>query len=198
MGQPLYLQLPMPACGKERLWWWFHPLRVTWQSCLASMAAWLSSTGISHHSLLPHITSTHRSTVKSRCCPGIAPQSLNSSSQPLHSSFPTPGRGDQCSCPGYVWLQQGLSDSHSLQGATEQLFHSQPLVFLLWLGQLPLYGEQTPASVPPPTEGRSSPTNTPVLFPRSYWVLRWSIYSFPLVRFSSPLSADVLHAVLLS
>ena len=48
------------------------------------MAAWLSSTGISHHSLLPHIPSTHLSAVNSSPCPGIAPQSLNSSSQPLH------------------------------------------------------------------------------------------------------------------
>ena len=38
---------------------------------------------------------------------GIAPQSLNSSSQPLRSP------GDLLPCLGYVWLQQGLSDSHS-------------------------------------------------------------------------------------
>ena len=35
-------------------------------------------------------------------------------------------------------------------------------MFLLWLRQLPWCGDQTPASVPPPTEDRSSPTNTPV------------------------------------
>ena len=35
-------------------------------------------------------------------------------------------------------------------------------MFLLSLRQLPRYGEQTPASVPPLTEGRSSPTSTPV------------------------------------
>ena len=69
--------------GGERLWWWLHPLRVTQQYRLASMAAWLSSTGISHHSLLPHIPSTHLSAVNSSPHPGIAPQSLNSSSQPL-------------------------------------------------------------------------------------------------------------------
>ena len=32
-----------------------HPLHVTQPYCLASMTAWLSSTGISHHSLLSHI-----------------------------------------------------------------------------------------------------------------------------------------------
>jgi len=74
----------------------------------ASMAAWLSSTSISHHHLLPHIPSIRLSAVHSSPCPGIAQQSLNSSSQLL----PLPG--DQRSCPEYVWLWQGLSDSHSI------------------------------------------------------------------------------------
>ena len=43
-------------------------------------------------------------------------------------------------------------------------------MFLLWLRQLPLCGDWTPASVPPPTEGRSNPTNTPV-FPCSPFIL---------------------------
>jgi len=60
------------------------------------MAAWLSSTGISHHNLLPHSPSICLSTVKTSPCPGIAPQSLNSISQPPH-------------CLGYLWLWQGLS-----------------------------------------------------------------------------------------
>ena len=50
----------------------------------------------------------------------------------------------------------------------------------------------------PPTEGRPSPTNTPVFPPSSlsYWVLCGSMYSFPLLRSSCPLSAGVLHALL--
>ena len=94
--------------GRERLWLWLHPLRMTQQYRLASMAAWLSSTGISHYSVLPHIPSIRLSTVNSSPHPGIAPQSLNSSSQPL----PLPG--NLCPCPEYVWLRQGLSDSHSI------------------------------------------------------------------------------------
>ena len=43
-------------------------------------------------------------------------------------------------------------------------------MFLLWLRQLPRCGDWTPASVPPPAEGRSSPTNTPV-FPLTSLVL---------------------------
>ena len=56
---------------------------MTQQYRLASMAAQLSSTGISHHNLLPHIPSIRLSTVNSSPHPGIAPQSLNSSSQLL-------------------------------------------------------------------------------------------------------------------
>ena len=92
MSQPI-VQLPT------------HPLHLTQQYHLASMAAWLSATGISHHNLLPHIPLIHLSAVNSSPHPGIAPQSLNSNSLPLHLP------GGQCSCLGYVWLWQGLSDS---------------------------------------------------------------------------------------
>ena len=44
-------------------------------------------------------------------------------------------------------------------------------MFLLWLRQLPWCGDRTPASVPPPAEGRSSPTNTPVFPPSSFILL---------------------------
>ena len=55
----------------------------TQQYCLASMAAWLSSTGVSHHNLLPHIPLICLSAINSSPCPEIDAQSLNSSSQPL-------------------------------------------------------------------------------------------------------------------
>ena len=47
------------------------------------MAAQLSSTGISHYNLLPHILLIHPSTINSSPHPGIALQTLNSSFQPL-------------------------------------------------------------------------------------------------------------------
>jgi len=47
-------------------------------------------------------------------------------------------------------------------------------MFLLWLRQLPCCGYQTPASVPPPAEGRSSPTNTPVFPPSSFILLSFA------------------------
>ena len=71
---------------------------MTQQYHLASTSPWLSSTGISHHNLLPHIPSIRLSAVHSSPRPGITPESVNSSSQPL----PLPG--DQCSCPECVWL----------------------------------------------------------------------------------------------
>ena len=129
----------------------------------ASMAAWFSSTGISHHSFLPHIPSIHLSAVSSSPHPGITPQSLNSGSWPL----PLPGH--PCSCLAYVWLQQGQSDSHSIY-----CHRSAVSLLVLNVSSLtqiiaPLWG-QTPASVPPPAKVRSSPTNTPV-FPTSSFIL---------------------------
>ena len=59
------------------------PLRMTQQYPLASRAAWLSSTGISHHNLLLHILSMCLFAANRSPRPGIAPQSLNSSFQPL-------------------------------------------------------------------------------------------------------------------
>ena len=47
-------------------------------------------------------------------------------------------------------------------------------MFLLWLKQLPQCGDQTPATVLPPTEGRSSATNTPVFPPRSFILLSFA------------------------
>ena len=41
-------------------------------------------------------------------------------------------------------------------------------MFLLWLRQLSRCGDQTPASVPPTTEGKSIPTNTPAFPPSSF------------------------------
>ena len=85
-----------------------HLLGMTQQYLLAFMATQLSSSGISHHNLLPHTPLICLSAVNSSPRPGIAPQSLNSSFQPLHLP------GDLHPCLGYVWLWQRLSDSHSI------------------------------------------------------------------------------------
>ena len=71
-------------------------------------------------------------------------------------------------------------------------------MFLLWFRQWSWFGNWTPASVSSPTEGKSSPTNTPVFPPSSFFLPSFacSIYSFPLLRYSCPFSAGVLHALL--
>ena len=74
------------------------------------MVAQLSSTGISHHNLLPCIPLICLSTVNSSPRPVIVPQSLNSSSQPLH--LPE----DLCPCLGdqALRLWSGSTDSKTL------------------------------------------------------------------------------------
>ena len=59
------------------------------------------------------------------------------------------------------------SDSHSIQAATDQLFHSQPYMFLLRLRQLPRCGDLVSVSLPPPAKGRSSP-NASAFSPSSF------------------------------
>ena len=110
-ARPSIVQLRMLSCRGREAMVMLHPLHVTQQYNLASMAAWFSSTCISHHDLLPHIPSIHLSAVNSSPHPGIAPQSLNSSSQPLHLP------GDLCGVygPWCVWVWQGLSDSYSFR-----------------------------------------------------------------------------------
>ena len=116
MGQPLYSS--GANCGQREAMVMAPPPRVTQEYRLASMAAWLSFTGIFHHDLLPHIPSIRLSTVNSSPRSGIAPQSLNSSSQLLRLP------GDLHPCLGCVWLWQGLSDSPSIQAVPDPLFHS--------------------------------------------------------------------------
>ena len=163
---------------------------MTQQYHLASMTARLFSTGISHHNH-PHILSIHLSTVNSSPHPGIAPQSLNSSSQPLllpGESVPVLGMCD-CGKDSLILIPFRLPQISCFPLS---------LKCFSWLRQLPWCGDQIPALVPSPAEGRSSSTHTPVSppSPSSYQVLCWSVYSFPLVRYSCLLSAGVLHVLL--
>ena len=164
---------------------------MTQQYCLASMAPWLSSTGISYHYLLPHILSIPLFAVNSSPHPRIGPQSLSSSSQPLHLL------GDLRPCLGYVWLWKDC-----LILILFRLHRSA--VSLSALNVSPLTqtiapcGDETSASVP--CRPRSSPVLLTLLFfplvPSSYRVLHISIYFFPLFKYSRLLSAGVLHAFL--
>ena len=189
MGQPLFCSAANAGMWGERLWWWLRTLCLTQQYLLASIAAWLSSTGICYHSLLPHIPLICLSSINSSPHPGIAPQSLNSSSQPLHLP------GDLCSSMVYLWLWQGLIlipfrlPQISCFTLSLKCFSSDsdscPNVRIRPLLQFPHFP-------------RAGPVSITLLFlplvPLSYWVLRGSMYSFPLIRYSCLLSAGVLHA----
>ena len=114
IGQPLY-------CSAADAGVWEERDCCDQQYRLASTAARLSSTGISHHNLLPRISLICLSAVNSSLCPRIAPQSLNCSSQPLHLP------GDLCFCPGYAWLWKDCLILIVFRlPCMDQLFHSHP------------------------------------------------------------------------
>ena len=175
-----------------------HPLLLTQQYRLASVAfklLWqLSSTGISHHSLLPHIPLICLSAVNSNPCPGIAPQSLNSTSQLLH--FP----GDLHPCPGYLWLQQGLSAINVIPFRLPQIncFTLCFTCFSFDPDNCPTVGIECLLQFP--HLPRAGPVLLMLLFspqflhPTEFCVVLYIL--FPLVRDSCPLPAGVLHALL--
>ena len=164
---------------------------MTQQSHFASMATWLSSTGISHtvSSLtFPRFVSPQSTAVlalkllHSPCAPAPSHCTLQGNCIPVQGTYGCgkdclifiPFRLPQISC-FTVSLKCFSSDSDNCPnvgiGHLLQFFHSPrvgPVLLLL-----------------PPT---------PV--PSSYQVFCGSIYSFPLVRSSCPLSACVLHALL--
>ena len=156
------------------------------------MAAWLSSTGIFHHNLLPYLLSIHLSIVTSSLRPGIAPHSTSSSSQLLHLQgtlvpvWGMYGCGKDCLILTPFRLPQISYFTLSLKCFSSDSDNC------LDVGIRPLL--QFP--YPP----RAGPVLLTLLFfplvPASYWVLCGSIHSFPLVRYSCQLSAGVLHALL--
>ena len=166
---------------------------MTQQYHFASMAAWLSSTGISHHDLLPHMSSICLSAVNSSPRSGIAPQSLNSSSQLLHLL------GDLRPCPGYVW---GCSKDCLILVP----FRLQPIsCFTLSLKCFSSDSDSCPnVGIRPLLQFPHPPRAVLVLLtllfftlvPSSYQDLPGSIYSFPLLRYSCPLSAGVFQVLL--
>ena len=139
-----------------------------------------------HHRLLPHVPSVRLSTANSSPHVGIAPQSLRSSSQPLRLP------GDLHPCPGCVWLQQGLSDSQiSCFTLSLKYFSSDsdncPHVGIGPLLQWPHLPKEVSILLTLPFS---------CLVPSFYGVLRGSIYFFPVVRYSCPLSAGILQTLL--
>ena len=151
-------------CGERDAMVMAPPPHVTHQYHLSSTAARLSSTSISHHNLLPHIPLICLSMVNSSPHPGIAAQSLNSSSQLLHlqqTCVPVRGMygcGKDClilvpfRLPQISYFTLSLKCSSSDSNNCPDVGIRPLLQFLL------------------PTEGRLSPPNTPV-FPPSPFIL---------------------------
>ena len=156
------------------------------------MAAWLSFTGISHHSLLPHIPGS------------VAPQSTAAL---ILGSLQTP----QTPAPSHCALQGTLLPVWGTYGCGKDCLIllpfrlSQISGFTLSLKCFSSDSDSCPdAGIGRALQFQHLPRAGPVLLtllffplvPSSYRVLHASIYSFPLVRYSYPLSAGVLHALL--
>ena len=153
------------ACGETEAMVMIPPPTLTQQYRLASIAARLSSTGISHHNLLPHIPSIRLSTVNSSPHPGIAHQPLNSSSQPLHlpgTCIPVLGM-DGCNEDCLILIPFRLPQI-SCFTLSLKCFSSDP-------DSCPNVGSGPLLQFPHSTKGRSSLTNTPV-FPPSFFILQ--------------------------
>ena len=183
MGQPLYCSAADAGIWRKRLWWWLHPLHMTQQYRLASMAAWLSSAGISHHSLLPHIPSLHLSAVNRSPHPRFAPQSLKLTR--WHVSL----LGLCMAAVRTVWFSFHLGFHRS--PVSLSALNGSPMTIALMWGSDHCFSSPT---------CRAGLVLLALLFllliPSSYRVLCGSKYSFPLVRFSCLLSAGVLHTLL--
>ena len=168
------------------------PLRITQQCRLASVAAWLSSTGISHHHLLPHIPPIRLSTVNGSPRPGTAPQCLNFSSQaPGLQETRAPARLMCGCCKDYPLLIPFRLPRISCFTLCLKCFSSDPencpTVGIECLLQFPHLLRAGPVLL------------TLLLFPLvplSYQVLHGFIYSFLVVMYSCLLSAGVLQALL--
>ena len=192
MGPPLYCSAADTGPCGERGLVMLHPLRMTQQHHLASMAVWLSSTCISHHNLLPHIPWIRLFTVNTSPHHGVAPQSLNSSSQPL--------RLPEDLCP--VWGVYGCGKDCLILIPFRL---SQISCFILSLKCFSSDSDYCPdvriallLQFPHPL--RAGPVLLTLLLfplvPLCYWVLCGSIYFFLQVRSSCLLSAGVMHALL--
>ena len=147
------------------------------------MATRLSSTGMYHHNLLLNIPLIHLSSVNSSPHPGIAPQSLNSSSQLLpfqETHVPAQciyGCGKDCLILIPFRLPEISYFTVSLKCFSDS--DNCPAVVIRPLLQFPHLV-------------RAGPVLLTLLFlslvPLSYRVLCGSIYSSPLIRYSCPLS----------
>ena len=181
MGQPFYCLAADAGLWGER-GYDDGSTPSTWLS-IASKAAWLSSTGISHHSLLPHSPSIHLSTVNSSPGTGIAPQSLNPSSQPLHLS------GDLCPSLGCVYdCGKDCLILIPVRLPQVRCFTLNLKCFSSDSDTCPAVGIGPLLQFPHPRSAGPAPLTLLffALVPSSYWYLCGCICSFLLIGYSCP------------
>ena len=156
------------------------------------MAAWLSTSDISHHNRLPRLPSICLSAVNSSPHPGTAPQSPNSSSQLLWTSVPVWGMYG-CSKDCLILIPFRLPHISCFTLSLKCFSSDSDICPGVGIGPL-LQFPHPPRAEPVLLTLLFHPP--PPLIPLSYGVLHGSINSFPLVRYSCPLSAGVLHVFL--
>ena len=149
---------------------------MTHQYCLASMAAQLSSIGISHHNLSAPLPSICLSTVNSSPHPGITPYSPNASSKPLHLP------GDPPPCRGMYGCDKDCLILIPFRLLQISCFTLSLKCFSSDSDSCPDVGIGSLLQFPHPP--RAGPVLLTLLFPSlvplSYRVLCGCIYSFPL------------------
>ena len=187
MGQPLYCSAADAGLCGERPWGCFHPLCMTQQYRLASMAAWLSST-------ISSLTSSR----------SISPQSTAPLTLGLLHNPETPA-SNHCTFQGTSVLVRGMYDCCKDCLILIPFRLSQISCFTLSLKCFSSDSDNCPdVGIRPllqfPYPPRAGPVLLTLLFsprvPSSCRVLHGSIYSFPLVKYSYLLSAGILHALL--
>ena len=158
---------------------------------LASMAAQLSSTGISHHNLLPHTPSICLSSQQQPSpwdCSTIRKLQLPAAAPSREPAFLS---GVCMAAASTLILIPFRLPQISFFTLSLKCFSSDS-------DNCPDVGIGLLLQFPHPL--RAGPVLLTLLFsllvPFSYRVLRGSIYSFPLVRYSCPFLVGVLHALL--
>ena len=184
--------------GRERLWWWLHPY--TWISSIA-LLPWLPGfPPPAFPTTISSLTSPQSVSLQS-----TASLALGFTIPKLHLPASAPSRrpllmsGICTAAARTVWF------SFHLDWLRSAVSLSALTVSPLTQTVAPMRG-LNPCFSSPTSEGRSSPTNTPVFSPSSFilwsfmqnslYRIYGSIYSFWLVQYSCVLWAGVLHALL--
>ena len=154
--------------GRARLWWWLRPVCMTQQYRFASMA-------FLHQHFPPQSPPSHPLNPSLLIQQQRSPWDF-SIIHKLQLPATAPSRGPAflsgvcMAVARTVWFSFHL-DRHK-SAVSFSALNASPLT-----QTVALIGHWTPASVSPPTEGRSSPTNSPVFLPSSFVLASFACFS---------------------